>query len=91
MLRTNIKRKDCRLLHSGISISKKKRRRKLFHFNLVTTVNISLVFLSILSNYFFDLKGQGRRVIVHTEWSLPVVLKHQDTWLYMITLSVHKI
>ena len=23
--------------------------------------------------------------IVHTEWSLPVVLKNRDTWLYMIT------
>ena len=35
---TNIKRNDCRLLHSGISISKNERRRKLFRFNLVTTV-----------------------------------------------------
>ena len=23
--------------------------------------------------------------IVHTEWALTFVLKHQDTWLYMIT------
>ena len=23
--------------------------------------------------------------IVHIEWSLLVVLKHRDTWLYMIT------
>ena len=35
---TNIKWNDCRLFHSGISISKKERRRKLFCFNLVTTV-----------------------------------------------------
>ena len=35
---TNIKRNDCRLLHNDISISPKKRRRKLFRFNLVTTV-----------------------------------------------------
>ena len=35
---TNIKRNACRLLHSCISISKKERRRKLFRFNLVTTV-----------------------------------------------------
>ena len=33
-----LKRNDCRLLHSGISISKIERRRKLFRFNLVTTV-----------------------------------------------------
>ena len=25
--------------------------------------------------------------ILHTEWSLSVVLKHRDTWLYMITLK----
>ena len=36
---TNIKRNDCRLLHNGISISKKERRRKLFRFNQVTTVD----------------------------------------------------
>ena len=35
---TNIKRNDGRLLLSGISTSKKGRRRKLFRFNLVTTV-----------------------------------------------------
>ena len=35
---TNIKRNDCRLLRSGISISKKEQRRKLFSINLVTTV-----------------------------------------------------
>ena len=35
---TNIKRIDCRLPHSGISISKRERRRKLFRFNLVITV-----------------------------------------------------
>ena len=23
--------------------------------------------------------------IVHTEWLLPVALKHRDTWFYMIT------
>ena len=38
ILNTNVRRNDCRLFHSGISISKKERRRKLFHFNLVTTV-----------------------------------------------------
>ena len=35
---TNIKRNNCRLLHNGISILQKERRRKLFRFNLVTTV-----------------------------------------------------
>ena len=35
---TNIKRNDFSLLHNGISISKEKRRRKLFRFNLVTIV-----------------------------------------------------
>ena len=35
---TNIKRNDCRLHNSDISMSKKERRRKLIHFNLVTTV-----------------------------------------------------
>ena len=35
---TNIRRNDCRLLHGGISTSNKVRRRKLFRFNLVTTV-----------------------------------------------------
>ena len=38
MVVTNIKRNDCRLLHSGISISKKERRLKWFRFNLVITV-----------------------------------------------------
>ena len=40
---TNIKRNDCRLLNNGIYISKKERRRKLFRFNLVTTVENMLV------------------------------------------------
>ena len=39
MVVTNIKLNDCRLHHSGIYISKKERRRKLFWFNLVTTVD----------------------------------------------------
>ena len=47
---TNVKRKDCRLLHSGISISKKEQSRKLFHFNLVTTVDCYLKSVKILSN-----------------------------------------
>ena len=43
---TNIKRNDCRLLRNGIYISKKERRRKLFRFNLVTTVcKLKQVFL----------------------------------------------
>ena len=37
MVVTNIKRNHCRLLHSGIYISNKERRHKVFRFNLVTT------------------------------------------------------
>ena len=35
---TKLTRNDCRLLHRGIYISKRERRRKLFRFNSVTTV-----------------------------------------------------
>ena len=35
---TKLKRNDCRLLHNDISISKKEGRRKLFRYNLITTV-----------------------------------------------------
>ena len=37
---TNIKRNDCRLIHSIITIWKKGGRHKLFRFNLVTNVYI---------------------------------------------------
>ena len=42
---------DCRLLQSGISISKKERRLKLFRFNLVTIVprGYYVVFFLIIS------------------------------------------
>ena len=40
---TNIKRNDCRLLHRGIFISTKERRRKLIRFNLVTTEEVGSV------------------------------------------------
>ena len=40
LLSQGLVRNDCRILHSGISISKKERRRKLLRFNLGTTVCI---------------------------------------------------
>ena len=35
------------------------------------------------------MKTEHREYIVHTEWSLPliVVLKHRDTWFYMKALE----
>ena len=38
MVVTNIKRNDCRLIYSDITILKKGGRHKLFRFNLVTSV-----------------------------------------------------
>ena len=51
---TNIKLNYCRLFHSGISISKKERRRKLFGFNLVTIVYICIcIYILYVSKYIY--------------------------------------
>ena len=62
----NIKRNNCRLLHSSISISKKERRRNIFRFKLVTPVNNNLKTftkyseLSMLSNTNCNIRDQSR-------------------------------
>ena len=38
----------------------------------------------ILTTHVFS---KGLSESTSTEWSLPVVLKHRDPWLYMITLK----
>ena len=59
---TNKKRTDCRLLHSGISISKKERRRKLFHFNLVTTLCICMYNVYVYIIQLNSLSAQDYRM-----------------------------
>ena len=59
---THIKRNECRLLCSGISISKKERRRNLFRFNLVTTLQSKIV-----PNHALNMNGSPcMRVELHS-------------------------
>ena len=62
---TNIKRNDCRLFHSGLSISKKERRRKLIRFNLATTEGNS--FCNVLDTTELSKKQKYTYVMVVSE------------------------
>ena len=68
---TNINRNDCRLLHSGIFISKKERRRKLFCFNLVITVYTNIHNIHVMISSF----GKLREIIFGSFIKLPSMIK----------------
>ena len=82
---TNITRNDCRLLHSGVIISKKERRRKLFLFNMVTTVS------NLTGNLDFTTLAVRDQYWIKFQWRLKSLRSISSAWLAEVCICKESI